>query len=288
MTQGISLQQELWADAASVRLWGYEAHAGALRRQSQGSVLFALMMRSGVSVLVAAGFRPKNLYDGLRRFESSVGSVELREQVQQLMASHRPTPFDSHPPLAERLARAAELPAPAHVAADPRLSRELLDGADKVEERVSRELFEAEGHLQLVPVEWGESAAKAVRPALDERARNAREDVARMFGRERAHSGEAALRTLLDMLATHDAPRAGLSANDTLAEDAIADTMRRAVMPHVSSLLARSLFQRGGELRADVGRPFVIRILDRELVPVALAAAAVARKDRRLNWRRLL
>lgn len=276
MTQSVSREQERWADRAAVRIAGARAHGELLRRQARADLLYALLLRSGVNVLVAAGLRPRNLYEGLRRFEQMATHDDVRQPLAALLAERPASPYDSHPSLQDRLALVESLDdgRESERSTDARLARELLDDAEAVEERVTRALFDDSGHLALVPIEWDEMAARAVRPALEEGARSAREHVARLFGPERAFTDEAALRTLLETLGREREGAAGVT-RAVQGYDAIAETLRRALRPHVASLLAKTMLRRGGVLVADLGRPFVIRLDGREHKPDALAEAAV-------------
>ncbi len=275
MTQSLSREQERWADRAAVRVAGRGALHRLLERQARADLLYTLLLRSGVSLLLAAGLRPRNLYEGLRRFESSATREQVRDPLESLLRQRATSPYDSHPPLDERLslllvdeADDAARAQRAEERRDDRLARELLDEPEALEERVTAQLFEERGHLPLVPIEWDEVAARAVRPALDEGARSAREQVARLFGPERARTDEGALRTLLEVLQRPSAPSPG-------DDDGLAQTFRAALQPHVAALLSRTLLRRGGRLIVEVGQPFVIRLEEHEYDPEALAEGAV-------------
>lgn len=276
VTQSISREQERWADRAAARLAGADTLGSLLVQQQHADLVHALLLRSGGNVLLAAGFRPRNFYDGLRRFLRSTVHEESRALLEGILAERPKSPYDSHPTLAERLELLRALREDGDAAGAPRrdddatLARDLLDEPEQVEERLTAVLFENRAGVTLVPVEWDEVASRAVKPSLDEGAKSAREQVARLFGPERARSDEAALRTVLEVLS-----RPPSEAPESPRYDALAETFRRALLPHVVALLARTLLRRGGELVVEVGRPFRVRLAGSTYDPEALAVGAV-------------
>ena len=98
ITQRISRQQELAADASAARCFGTAALAGGLRRTHDAALAFDAYWREEVGPVVQAGFVPP-LCDGFRRYLASPAAQALRARPEA-----EADPYDSHPPVAQRVA----------------------------------------------------------------------------------------------------------------------------------------------------------------------------------------
>lgn len=136
LTQAISRQQELVADEWAVRVGGKEAHAQALTLSNVHGAGFDFFLQDEVRPLVSVGLSPDNLFEGYRRFTQSSGWREAAPQIEAAARQAQADPWDSHPPLAERLAHAESVQAPP-VPADLRPAAELLEKGAELEVRFS-------------------------------------------------------------------------------------------------------------------------------------------------------
>lgn len=154
VTQRISRQQELAADAVAARHFGVAALAGGLVRTQQAGVAYAVFWRDEVQPVLGAGFTPP-LCAGFSRYLVSSAAQAMRGQSPP---PSQASPYDSHPPLAQRLAALGTYgDAPAQ---PPALT--LLDDVPALE----REIWRAIGvDLQRhPPIEW--AATSCVWPPL--------------------------------------------------------------------------------------------------------------------------
>lgn len=158
LTQSIARQQELVADEWSVRIAGHEAHEGALREIGVSAASFDIFLGQELEPLFGAGVQPDNVFEGFRRYRTSSGWIQARPMVEKALLAEAHDPWDSHPPLAERIASAKRIPH-TRVEGDPSPAYALLSRPERVEAEFSR-AFRKEG---LPVVTWdrtGEAWAK--------------------------------------------------------------------------------------------------------------------------------
>jgi Zn-dependent protease with chaperone function len=104
-TQAISRHQELAADALAARMVGPQCFTGALKAVHAGGIAFELYWRGLVAPVLASGFRPP-LASGFAEFRSSAMLADKFEAFvgEAAKPGAQADPYDSHPPLPERIA----------------------------------------------------------------------------------------------------------------------------------------------------------------------------------------
>jgi Zn-dependent protease with chaperone function len=104
VTQSISRQQEYDADALAARIVGPEHLASGLRKVHGAAVAFGPYLESEFGPATAKGFLPP-LSDGFGQFLASERISEgVTEAIDAELRAPRQEPYDSHPPLAHRVA----------------------------------------------------------------------------------------------------------------------------------------------------------------------------------------
>ena len=149
LTGAASREQELRADALAARAVSPQALAGALVALEEHDGSWACYWHAAFVPAVEAGFRPPIL-EGYRRFLRATGAT-----ANTTAASRRdPSPHDTHPPLAARLAAigmAAEARRPGAGCAH------LVQDMDGVERHLLASLLANAGAIgSLAPVSWDE------------------------------------------------------------------------------------------------------------------------------------
>ena len=154
ITSAVSRQQELSADALAARVAGTQALADGLRQIHKAAAAFGPFLQSEYLPAVSSRVRPP-LGLGFRRFllhKQVAAGTECA--LQEELAVAKVDPYDSHPPLRERLAALARF---AHTTnyGDSRIAIDLLRGVPELERdllgiSVDPELNKAR------PVEWNE------------------------------------------------------------------------------------------------------------------------------------
>ena len=136
ITQAISRQQELVADEWSVKLAGKNAHVSGLKVEALHGAGFGLFLRTEVNPLLGMGRAPNNVFEGYRRFTTSTVWKNVQPEIEKNMAAPSSDPFDSHPPLDERIAYAQGLTG-GDFSMDERPATALLRDAAALEQKLS-------------------------------------------------------------------------------------------------------------------------------------------------------
>jgi heat shock protein HtpX len=167
VSHGVSREQELAADRLAARVAGGAALATGLRKVAGTATAFAAYWASEVEPVVRAGYAPP-LAEGFRRYLAAPLGAELRERVTQAAAEATDAdPYDTHPPLPERLkalGAAGQTAGPL----DDRAAVELLDDLARLETDLLVHATHFLGPV-LTPIRW-EDTGPRLYPKLWEEA----------------------------------------------------------------------------------------------------------------------
>ncbi len=168
VTQKVSRQQELTADALAARTFGAGTMIEGLRALARGSVAWAGYWRNEVVPLLEAGFQPP-IADGFQRFinEPDIGK-EVQKAAEQMLKEARSDPYDSHPPDSERIAALAAMPAGPGDGSGPPAAT-LVDGIEAIEPFLLIGLLKP--GIQMRRITWQDAGSVALLPGLRDRAR---------------------------------------------------------------------------------------------------------------------
>jgi heat shock protein HtpX len=132
VTHAVSRAQELAADRLAARVAGSRALTDGLRAVHGASAAFSAYLSQELSPVLAAGFRPA-LAQGFARFLAASGvAQQVRRAIEAEIAAVPGGPYDTHPPLRERLAAVQHL-APGAVTVDDRSAVSLIDRLPELE-----------------------------------------------------------------------------------------------------------------------------------------------------------
>lgn len=163
VSQAISRAQEHSADAVAVRAVGRRALIEGLKKTHAASLAHPVYMRSEVAPLLSRGRLPA-IGEGFTRFLSSERLARvLDEALAHELAEGSADPFDSHPPLRERIEAVSAIAGPTRPP-DARGAIELLQGADALEAADLR----ARAGRRLEPIAWSDTAPVWTRIWRDE------------------------------------------------------------------------------------------------------------------------
>ena len=265
LTQKISRDQELVADAAAARIAGRDAHASALRTVVGSGAAFDAFMEEFVVPLWQQGRFPDNLYSGFRSF---LADPDRREQVTGYVdaVSDREEEFGSHPSLRRRLEGVISLDDTA-ASSDERAARDLLVHSDTSERQMSRIVSEASVPQRVLsPISWEDTAE-----ILATRIRAASDQFIEALGTEGVGvEGDRMARVVL-VLERADANkivRRLLSLRDYPPE-ALDDVVRDTVHYYVAATMANDLIERHGyRPQLSWTKPFLLTSSDGRTVDV--------------------
>lgn len=251
-TLSSSRRQELAADLASVRVAGRDSAASALRELGALGSAHDFYMSSYATLGVGAGLlpRPGEVFGGLRHLLDA-RSAEL-EEMRRDLPTEPASPYDSHPALAERVARIEALPDDGRAGQAARPALELLSSPQEALAALERVVLTPEA-LALTRVDWDELVHRSMTTYVGRGA----EDIREALTAEGAGPG---LGELLDAVDADPAVLWRIADRFPKSEEARAATGRTA---------------------REFARPLVRRAVER-LVTVELLARGAARWE--LSW----
>lgn len=154
ITQKVSRHQELAADALAVQVAGAPALASGLRKLHASAPVFDAYATTDLEPALNLGFRLA-ICDGFRQCLSAAASQGILEQI---LAAELETGtadlYDSHPPLAERLAALSS--AGTEAVAEDVSAMTLLEDHDELERALLAKALPPEKFAQLKTISWDE------------------------------------------------------------------------------------------------------------------------------------
>jgi Zn-dependent protease with chaperone function len=143
MTRSQMRQQELAADELAVKLEGSDAFCSGLTQAVRVGAVFPAWMRGHIAGALALGHVPP-LSAGFREFFHSAEGRQLAALALAVENATPPDPFDSHPPVPDRVSRAQQLKIPAR-SKDDRVAIELLSDVSTMEKVLAKDWPRARG-----------------------------------------------------------------------------------------------------------------------------------------------
>lgn len=154
ITQAISRAQEYGADALAVQTVGAPALTSGLKKIAGAALAYQVFIRNEVDPLSEIGYMPP-IGEGFRLFVAASAQLDeaLAKAVDEQLATESQDPFDSHPPLRDRVAAAERLPSTI-VAVDDRPAIELVPDVAALDRLLLERLA---SRTELRPVSWERS-----------------------------------------------------------------------------------------------------------------------------------
>jgi len=172
ITQAVSRRQEILADRLAAEVAGAPAMASGLRRTAVAATAYQAYFGNEVVPILSSGFRPP-MAEGFRRF---LGARPIADSldgfVEGLVKEERADPYDSHPPLRERLAALGNPPSGRDAAAGAPTAAALLDDIETLERRLLEAAYP--GVAVPPPLPWSEAGARVYLPFWRARVREDR------------------------------------------------------------------------------------------------------------------
>ena len=169
VTQAVSRQQELAADALAARTFGSRSMIGGLRALARGSVAWSVYWLNEVVPLVEAGYQPP-IAEGFQRF---LNEPEIRQKVEaaaeQHLAESSPDPYDSHPPDNQRIAALAAMPEGSSDDGVSAPASSLVDNVQGIEPFLLMGMLRP--GVQLRQIRWQDAGPQAMLPGFQQRVR---------------------------------------------------------------------------------------------------------------------
>jgi heat shock protein HtpX len=266
ITHAVSRRQEFVADELAARTVGAKPLADGLLCVHKVAPAFAYYWHNECTPVFRAGFLPP-LADGFDQFVRAGHIAErMEDYLKEQLAGSNADPYDTHPPLKDRIAALARLPQGSDLVEGlPAVS--LLEDLPTLERALMAQMAGGDQAANLAPIVWGDVGSQVYVPqwtrlvqlnatalkgvtseSLDQVAANLR-----TFGK-----------TLVDL--SQDAP-----------DDENAEALANAVVGAALTLL---LMRCGGQLNVRPGNEISVKLGEHDVTPFGLLMAL---KDGRMT-----
>lgn len=249
VSHAVSRRQEFSADALASRVVGARPLIEGLKKVHAAAPAFPAYWSQEVVPMLNAGYLPP-LADGFRRFTSDPRvQTTMSGAIAEGLENTETDPYDTHPPLAERIRGVARLPqGPDPTAEPPAIS--LLNDVHELERRLLATAADTSAVRSLKPVEWDSVLQTVLLPGWRETVKKNAESLA-----------GATIGGLPEAIATLRAPLSRMpEGNDRHSRDAFT-----LWLPGAAAALA--LDRAGFTLTTAPGAPIAVRVNDTELLP---------------------
>ncbi|MEV5508062.1 M48 family metalloprotease [Streptomyces orinoci] len=178
-TSSVGRQQELAADLIAAKVAGRDATASALRRTAVLDAVQDFYLNSYATMGVSAGLLPPRgeVFGGLRHLLADPRRRMNLAELHTTLPPAEATPYDSHPPVAERVRLIEALPDDGRTADGARPALALLRDTERVLAEVESAVLTPEA-LALERVTWQELVHRAMYAQAQEAAQPLRSALA--------------------------------------------------------------------------------------------------------------
>jgi heat shock protein HtpX len=273
ITQAISRQQEYAADALAARVVGARPLGEGLKLVHGGALGFELYWQEDVVPAIEAGYRPP-LLAGFTRFLAAPRAREIMDRiVAEALKSEKEDPYDTHPPLPDRLAALARLPALSPGIIDNKQPAvELLDGTERLEHELLLSMAADPARMAaLTAIDWNE-VGERIYPSL----------WAEMAARVRPHLAGLTPAALPDGAGFYENLGRKLLADE--AEGAPGEMLARYGASQIAIALANHLTTAGWTVRALPGEAVVFARGETRLEPFSRIVDLSRSKVTAADW----
>ena len=272
VTLAVSRRQELSADALAARTVGARPLMDGLRKIHGAALAMGAYLSTEVSPVLSAGFLPP-FADGFERFMSSEPiNRSVSGEVDRVMKEAKSNPYDTHPPLPERIAALQGLPAGEPPHEDPPAFT-LVAEIQALERQLLAPIAERNAIRDLKPIRWEEVGERVYLPQWAEVVRGKAE-----------HFGSLTVSTL--PAKAHDVALA--IGRDVAPAGAVfpdEDLIRRGAW-FIAAVLALALARSGWSIRALVGEPILLTRGSDTVDTFASASALASGQMTAETWQR--
>ena len=270
ITHAVSRRQEFVADELAARTIGSKPLSDGLCSVHKVGPAYDYYWRSECAPVLHAGFLPP-LSDGFSRFVTSPDIAgEMDKHLEEQLASGKVNPYDTHPPLKDRIAAVAGLPSGPALEEDP-TAASLLDDVPALERELILQLAGADQAARLKPIVWDEVGAQVYVPQWTKLAQI------------NALKLKGITPESLPMLAA-SLKKFGVGLLDYASRppgEQHAEALANAL---IGAILCLLLIQRGGQLNAGPGMAISVALNGRTLEPFMVVPALKDGKKTTEEW----
>jgi heat shock protein HtpX len=257
VTHAISRRQEYTADELAASTVGARPLGEALKKICGAAHAFQPYFTSEYAPVLGAGYRTP-LAEGFGRFIAAPSVAQaVMESIQREIAEGQADPYDTHPPLRERLEALKMQPAgDAGANGAPAIS--LLSNTDELETRLLSTAIAGADFRKCAPLRWEDIGMRIYLPGW---MNNAREHAPELTGVTPAQLADV----------TKDLPAFGRKCFKKGIPPP-AQQLAGLAVEVVGAALAVALYGKGFQFEVPLGEPIVFRRGDLEIKPFAVPA----------------
>lgn len=272
ITHAVSRRQEFQADEVAARAVGAKPLIDGLRTVHGAGIAFQAYWANECAPVLNAGFHPP-LVEGFQRFVGSRPIAEVvAKQLDEEMKEGKVDPYDTHPPLKERIAAVAGLPA-GEVAAEDPPATSLLAEVPALENELLAVMAGAEQAGKLKQIAWDDVCAQVYLPQW-----------AKLLKANTAALSGITPESLPTLAADQSAlGKRFVQISGEKAEDEEAEGLAAAV---IGSALAVLLVNRGGKPDAAPGNTISVSLNSRQVEPFGVLKALAGGEMSAEEWGR--
>jgi len=270
ITHAVSRRQEYVADELAARTIGAKPLTDGLCQVHKAAPAFAHYWENECSPVLQAGFLPP-VAAGFGEFVNT-GSVaeQMNQHLSEQLAAGKTDPYDTHPPLKDRIAAVANLPAGRVLAEDPP-SVSLLENVPALERELLARAAGAETVAKLKDIVWADVGQAIYVPQWSKLVQM---NIARLRG-----VTPETLGTLAANLRDFGSTLVDFSGRSPFGQNA--ENLAVAV---VGAAITLRLLQRGGVLQATLGSDICVTLNGHRLLPFALVSALKSGEMKPETW----
>ena len=163
ITHAVSRRQEFVADELAARAVGSQPLIGGLRTVHGMAPAFEAYWFNECAPVLNAGFRPP-LTEGFRQFVQAGRVADaIGKQLDEELKEGKTNPYDTHPPLRERIAAVEKLP-PGDFGSDDPPATTLLADVPALENQLLATMVKPDAAGKLKPIDWNDVCAQVYLP----------------------------------------------------------------------------------------------------------------------------
>jgi hypothetical protein len=272
VSHGVSRRQELTADELAARTVGSGPLIQGLKKIHGAAPLMGSYWSTEVAPVLRAGFLPP-LADGFRQFVAAPAVAAVASQsIEKALAESEGDPYDTHPPLRERVQALQSLPEGEVHSSEGSPAINLLVGLRQLERDLVQPWADASSR-PFASINWEDVGVTVYAP---------------MWATARtAYDGQLATVAVEDLgerlpsLIERLVPAALAEAQNVSAEDAV-----KAVVWGLGAALADTLVQLGWSIQANVGEPILLQGPSGAIDPFRTIHAMASSQLAPADWKR--
>ncbi len=264
ITHAISRRQEFVADDLAARVVGSQPLIHGLRTVHGAGPAFQLYWANECAPVLNAGYKPP-LTEGFRRFIGAERiSGLISKHLEEELKTGKTDPYDTHPPLKERILAVEHLPA-GELADGDTPATSLLDNIPALEAQLLSGIAGAQEAEKLKPIGWDDVCARIYLPQWQ----------------SLVEANAAALKDItpesLSKLAT-DPAAFGETLVTPSGQKPAGENLEGLTGATVGAALVRALIARGGKLESAPGQEITVTLGTATLEPFGVWKALVDRE----------